>query len=319
LLYTLLKLPAKFAFWIYCRRLHVNRKEMLNSKGPLLIAANHPNSFLDAIVLATLFRRPVYSLARGDAFASPFIGKLLASMKMFPVYRISEGVENLEHNYRTFEQCMNIFRKNGIVLIFSEGRCINEWHLRPLKKGTARLALSSWKEGIPLQVLPTGINYNSFRSFGKNIFLNFGNPISEKDLLEDASHGKNISGFNERLQTEFEQLVFEFHKKDAPAIRQKFEVPLPAAKKMLLFLPAALGWLVHFPLYYPLKKISLKKAAHNDHYDSVLTALLFATYPAYLILVFIAAYGCTGSLFSGLLFLLFPFCARSYVQVKKQF
>ena len=58
-------------------------------------------------------------------------------MNMFPVYRISEGAENLENNYDTFESCKEIFKKNGIVLIFSEGRCINEWRLRPLKKGTS--------------------------------------------------------------------------------------------------------------------------------------------------------------------------------------
>ena len=93
---------------------------------------------------------------------------------MLPVYRVSEGVENLEHNYTTFDACEKLFEKNKIVLIFSEGRCINEWHLRPLKKGTARLALTAWQHNIPLKVLPLGINYSSFRKFGKNMHLNFG-------------------------------------------------------------------------------------------------------------------------------------------------
>jgi 1-acyl-sn-glycerol-3-phosphate acyltransferase len=93
-------------------------------------------------------------LARGDAFKNKFISRVLTKLKMFPVYRVSEGVENLNSNYETFESCKNLFRKNGIVLIFSEGKCINEWHLRPLKKGTARLAINSWEENIPLQVLP---------------------------------------------------------------------------------------------------------------------------------------------------------------------
>src|SRR5437868_14789066 len=109
MLYSLLKIPASFAFWIYCRRLSVNNKTMFQSEGPLLIAANHPNSFFDAIILATLFKRPIYSLARGDAFANNFFSKLLKSLNMFPVYRISEGVENLEHNYGTFRQCEDLF------------------------------------------------------------------------------------------------------------------------------------------------------------------------------------------------------------------
>jgi 1-acyl-sn-glycerol-3-phosphate acyltransferase len=68
---------------------------------------------------------------------------------MFPVYRVSEGVENLNSNYETFKGCKTLFRKKGIVLIFSEGKCINEWHLRPLKKGTARLAIKQLGRNIP--------------------------------------------------------------------------------------------------------------------------------------------------------------------------
>ena len=284
----------------------------------MLIAANHPNSFFDAIVLATLFKRPIYSLARGDAFANTFYSKLLTSLKMFPVYRISEGVENLEHNYKTFEQCENIFKQNGIVLIFSEGRCINEWHLRPLKKGTARLAISSWRNGIPLKVLPTGLNYNSFYSFGKNIQLNFGEYITEKDIDANDPFGKNVVDFNEKLHTQLKQLVVEIDKNDAAAIKEKFEVAQPIIKKILLFIPAVLGRLIHFPLYYPLKKFSWKKAAHNDHYDSVLVGLLFVLYPLYLLLIALLACWLIGW-YGAIVFIVLPFLAWSYAQVKKQF
>lgn len=144
---------------------------MLQQQGPLLIAANHPNSFLDAIIISSLFKLPVYSLARGDAFASNFITKVLRSFNMLPVYRLSEGTENLEYNYATFNSCEKLFQKNKIVLIFSEGNCINEWHLRTLKKGTARLVLNAWQNNIPLKIIPLGINYSSFRFFGKNLFF----------------------------------------------------------------------------------------------------------------------------------------------------
>ena len=157
----------------------------MQQKGPLLIAANHPNSFLDAIIFATIFKHPVHSLTRGDAFANKLYNLLLRQMNMLPVYRLSEGAENLEHNYSTFTHCQNIFMNDGIVLIFSEGRCINEWHLRPLKKGTARLAISAWQQNIPLKVLPVGINYSCFRKFGKNIILNFGDLIDSKDFDAD--------------------------------------------------------------------------------------------------------------------------------------
>ena len=68
MLYKILFLPARLLIYFYCRKIIINNKNMLHEQGPLLIAANHPNSFLDAIILATLFKNPVYSLTRGDAF-----------------------------------------------------------------------------------------------------------------------------------------------------------------------------------------------------------------------------------------------------------
>ena len=129
---------------IFCRNIIVNNRAILKKQGPLLLASNHPNSFLDAIILDILFEQPIWSLARGDVFKPKWISKILKALKMFPVYRVSEGVENLNNNYETFENCKQVFRKNGLILIFSEGKCINEWRLRPLKKGTARLAINSW-------------------------------------------------------------------------------------------------------------------------------------------------------------------------------
>ena len=319
MLYSLLKIPSRFAYWIYCRRLAVVKKEMFKSKGPLLIAANHPNSFLDAIILATLFKEPVYSLTRGDAFTQPFFARLLGSLNMLPVYRISEGAENLEHNYKTFDQCKKVFKQNGIVLIFSEGRCINEWHLRTLKKGTARLAISAWQEGIPLKILPVGLNYSSFSAFGKNIQINFGNIITETDFDADHSHGKSISEFNIKLQQQLNQLVVQIDKDDDSAIWEKFYCPQSLIKKTALIIPAALGWLFHFALFIPLKNYAWNRVAHNDHYDSVIIGLLFIIYPVYLILLGLLVFLLFGNWFGLLVFPVLPFCAWSYVQLKHQF
>lgn len=319
MLYSLVKIPAKLALWIYARNVAINKKEILQSNGPLLIACNHPNSFMDAIIIATIFKRPVYSLARGDAFGNVFYARLLRSLNMFPVYRVSEGVENLEQNYKTFEDCKNIFKQNGIVLIFSEGRCINEWHLRPLKKGTARLAISSWQDGIPLKVLPTGLNYNSFTSFGKNLQLNFGDIIHTENTDWSAANGKSILDFNDTLRTQLQQLVVSIDENDKAAIKDKFTVVQPPLKKTLLFIPSLLGWLLHCPLYFSVKQFVLKTVKEEGHFDSVMMGLLFVSYPFYLgmIALLIAIFTCGW--WWALTLIVLPFCAWSHVQLKRQF
>lgn len=284
----------------------------------MLLACNHPNSFLDGVILDTLFEQPLWSLVRGDVFRKPFYGKLLRSLNLLPVYRTSEGAENLSSNYETFDDCISIFKKDGIVIIFSEGKCINEWHLRSLKKGTARLALASWNENIPLRVLPVGINYSSFRRFGKNVFINFGEVIEKKDIDSKQPDGVQHLLFNSLLKEQLGQLVFEINKADKKKQQVLLEKKTSPAKKLLLTIPAFLGFLLHWPIYFPIKNFTLKRTDHNDHYDSVLTGILLFTYPFYLLLLTIVILYITGSRMSFLLLLLIPFTAWSYVQLKPQ-
>ena len=298
---------------IYCRRIIINKPGFLQSKGPLLLAANHPNSFLDGIILTTLFDRPIRSLARGDAFQHPQLNRFLRWLNMLPVYRTSEGVQNLGHNYTTFDACHETFEERGIVLIFSEGRCENEWHLRPLKKGTARLATTAWQKGMPLRVLPVGLNYSSFKWFGKTLHLNFGDIISYRQFDPTVSNGKLLLEFNDRLNEQLQKLVYELDEKDKGAVGRAFKKQRPFTTYALLALPALVGWVLHAIFYYPIKFFCDYRFERSGHYDSVLHSLLVLLYPIFLLLFFLvaSAYGTKPAL---VLTLLMPFMAWAWVQ-----
>jgi 1-acyl-sn-glycerol-3-phosphate acyltransferase len=318
MLYRSLKVIVRLAMLIFCRRVIVNKPELLKINGPLLLACNHPNSFLDSVILDTLFEQPVWSLARGDVFKKSFIVNILTKLKILPVYRTSEGVENLSENYKTFDACIDIFRRNGIVMIFSEGKCINEWRLRPLKKGTARLAIKAWEEQIPLRVLPVGINYSSFRRFGKNMFINFGDIITPAQINMHEGDGLRHQSFNNKLKQELEKLVSEIPKTDKQKQSALLTVKPSLAKKIFLFLPAILGWIIHAPLYLPVKQFTWKRTNHNDHYDSVLTGILLIAYPFYLLILIAIAWVITQGWWVIFLLLIAPFSAWSYTQLKHQ-
>jgi len=319
LLFKLLKYPSKLALVLFCRHISIQNKAILKHNGPLLIACNHPNSFLDAIILAALFKRPIYSLARGDVFKNKRIAKILIALNILPVFRITEGAENLNTNYDTFAKCREIFKKNGVVLIFSEGLCINEWKLRALKKGTARLAFSAWNEGINLTVIPAGINYQSFRSFGKNVQLNFGTPILKQHFNITETEGVNIKIFNEQLKTALKSLVVEIESHEKETIKSTFHIKQHRFKKSMLFIPAFIGKIVHAPLYIPVHKISWKHFEKMDHYDSVVVGLLFLLYPLYLLVISSILFALLGSWYWILVFIILPFLAWSFIQLKKQF
>jgi len=314
-LYSLLKQYARFAIKIYCTKIIVNKPEVLKLKGPLLFASNHPNSFLDGMILTTLMDQPLYSLARGDAFKKNWLNKFLRRLKLLPVYRTSEGIENLEHNYTTFDECRQTFKRNGMVLIFSEGKCENEWHLRPLRKGTARLAVTSWKQDIPLKVYPTAFNYSSFGKFGKEVHLFFGDPIDRSMVIQNDSDGKSLLAFNDQLNEQLKKLVYEINADDTLTIQKVFSIKLKPSFYFLL-LPGLIGWILHAPLFYLCKLLS-ESFRYSGHYDSVLSAMLLLSYPFYYLFLVVCAFGINIAVGIPAM-LIIPLTAWACTQIKYQ-
>jgi 1-acyl-sn-glycerol-3-phosphate acyltransferase len=312
--YQLLKAYARFAIHLYCTKIVVNKKYLLNINGPVLFAANHPNSFLDGVILSTLLKQNLYSLTRGDVFKNKIVGKILSWLKLLPVYRTSEGAHNLAHNYTTFEACHEIFKNNQIVLIFSEAGSINEWHLRPLRKGTARLAFNSWQQGIDVKIIPLAFNYSSFKKFGKVVHLNFGEEI-KKDLFNADTDGKQLNNFTQKLQQQLQPMVYEAN--NERSAQKYFSPKKNRVKTALLIIPGFIGLLVHAPLFYLCRVITWAGFKKSDHYDGVLTALLFLSYPVYILLI-VFIVGRQYPL-PGLLLVFSPLLAWCWLQVKHLF
>ena len=318
LLYQIIKIPARLAIKIYCKSIKIQSPEALDFKGPMLICCNHPNSFLDAIIITTLFKQPVHSLARGDVFKKKWMGFIFRNLNMLPVYRTREGVENLENNYKSFAACEELFKKNGVVLIFSEGLCTNEWHLRNLMKGTARLTLSSWQQNIPLQILPAGINYNDFHSLGKKVTLNFGKPFGQDAISLGNGFGKDVASFNAHLKNEMQPLVLELPEKNRKQnANEYFPDEQSLLKKIILFIPGILGLIVHTPYYLVLKALVKKWSGKSGHYDSLLVGVSFFTFPLYVLLISGIFWYFLGIKIGILAFLLLPFMAYAAVRIKK--
>jgi len=148
------------------------------------------------------------------------------------------------------------------------------------------------------------------------MFLNFGNIISKKDFSEIISKGKFTKEFNEKLKSQLEELVFEIDKNDREKLKGHFQIKQFFLKKIILFIPATIGFISNAPLYFIIHLIIKSRA--NDHYDSVMTAILFLFYPLYVLAITLIVFDLTGSVYSLLLLILLPFTVWSYLQIKKQ-
>jgi 1-acyl-sn-glycerol-3-phosphate acyltransferase len=270
MIYIVMRQFVRFVLRFYIKQVEVNGLDNLPTQGPIILAGFHPNSFLDALVINCTVNRPIWSLARGDAFKKSFARAILSKFYMMPIYRISEGKEYLGKNDETFERCYEIFDKGGQVLIFSEGVCKNQTELLPLKKGTARLAFQTWQTEIDLKIVPVAVNYEKYNKIGKNIVLNFGPAISKTDFESFEIDGGNIKTFNEKLTQEL-----------TPLITRTFK-PVKAINTIIF----EIIYFLHFPVYKLLGGFVEKKTKRTVFFDSIFTGLLIVALPIYWLLLF---------------------------------
>ena len=72
---------------LYYPVIEVSHRERIPPSGPVLFAANHPNSLLDPPVIGWVTQRPVRFYAKAPLFELPVLGGLLHAGGMVPAYR----------------------------------------------------------------------------------------------------------------------------------------------------------------------------------------------------------------------------------------
>jgi 1-acyl-sn-glycerol-3-phosphate acyltransferase len=316
----------RLALPIYLKKLCVVNFDKLPKKSPMLLASNHPDSFYDALVIGAVLEKPIHTLARGDVFKKPAIAFWLRQIKLIPVFRGSEGRQYLKKHDDTAQESHNALKSGDTVIVFSEGICVNEWKLRTLGKGTARMAHQTWfgDDALPdMKVIPTGINYEHYRGPGKRVMLRFGKEISPADILTSPlEYEKWLREFNEiltaRMNNEILTLPADLSKEEHMKQMNEFfgNCTIPEKGNALF---RAIGWLgrtIHLPLYSFFENKAAKLTAGSVFYDSVLFGLLLYLYPLIVLLLSVILGIFAGWQAGVILFFALPllawFCGRYY-------
>ena len=258
---NILKLFIRAALWLFCAEINTKNKYLLNTKGPLLIIANHPNSFLDAIIIGTRYNRTIHFLARGDVFTKKLHRFLLSLLNMIPVYRLREGKEFLHLNEYAFVESARLLKNNEAVLIFIEGTCLNTNALQPFKKGTARILQACHTENLFPQIHLAGIAYNNFRGLGKRVNLCI-EPFTQTTAILSP---KDRVNFNNAVFEKLSALILP-------------TAHTPTIKKNALYY-------LNLPFYNLVYGFVDKKTKGTVFFDSVLFGVLFFLYPIYLLFI----------------------------------
>jgi 1-acyl-sn-glycerol-3-phosphate acyltransferase len=196
MIYTLFHFIFKTVIKLRFKSVNLNHQEFLDTRQPLIIVANHGNSFLDAILLAIVFERKLHFLARADVFNSKFKIWFLGKLNMMPIYRIRDGRDVLKNNDLIFARCTQILQKNGVILIFPEGNCVVEKRLRNFKTGFVNLAYEANVKN--LAVLPISLNYASLKTLNTHLDVVFNDLIVIEDL---KLKNQDFVSFSKKLLT----------------------------------------------------------------------------------------------------------------------
>ncbi|NJB85672.1 1-acyl-sn-glycerol-3-phosphate acyltransferase [Lewinella marina] len=215
MLYYLVRPAARFVLSFYYRNIDITGLEHIPRDAPVILAANHPTAFLEPCLMACFQPRTLHFLARGDLFQRSWAKVLLGALNLLPVYRIQDGgYEKLVRNYDTFKECFDVLSRQGALMILAEGRCIHEKRLRPLRKGTARIALGALEYDNTLRdvyIVPVGVNFSAADRVRSKVMIRCGEPLRASHYLREFRHNEagGIRSLTDALRTALSPLVVQ--------------------------------------------------------------------------------------------------------------
>jgi 1-acyl-sn-glycerol-3-phosphate acyltransferase len=187
ILYGLGRVISRLGTRVYFREVQIGRVERVPLAGPVILAANHPQSITDALILGLASPRVVHYLAHSGLFANPVQALLLRGAGVIPIHRRDDVTDAAARNEASFESCCELLHEGGCVGIFPEGTSQQARRVQPLKTGTARIALEAESQrdfGLGLSIVPVGLSFQSRRRFRSRVLVRFGKPIVVADHRE---------------------------------------------------------------------------------------------------------------------------------------
>ena len=179
--------------------------------GPLLLVANHPNSLLDPALVQATAGRQVRFLAKSTLCAGHLLSPLIRRSGAIPVYRRIDAGADTSRNNEMFSAVMTALARGEAVCLFPEGISHARGYLEPLRTGAARMVLEGAGRGIPVTIIPIGLNFERFSRFRSRVQAVFGWPFDAEDLralhgTEPAAAVRELTG---RIEARLRRLMVE--------------------------------------------------------------------------------------------------------------
>lgn len=280
MLYAILKLIYKAGLQVFFRRFEVRNRSLIPDEGPLLVVSNHPNTFMDPIVTASLLRQPVFFIAKSTVFGSGFQNWMLRQMHLIPIQRREDNPDQAVSNEEAFAASFKALQQKKTLLIFPEGNSFNQRRLRKLKTGTARIALGAESDAnysLGLKILPVGLNYTAPTRFCSDVFVNIGEPVTVADYAAVYQQYEQaaVLALTEKIRQRLENLIIHAPTDEEDELARQVEEiykdhlaaasppDIPAHEQDFLLTKAIVKSIEYFSQAAPARVAALKQKLSN--------------------------------------------------------
>ncbi len=266
MLYGFLRWIAGIALHWFYSDIRVVGQDHVPAGGPIIVACNHPNALVDALIAGWILPRRLSITAKATLVENPVLAVLFRMLGIVPLRRVSderkkvvEGTMDPSRNEGAFDRVMHVLRESGVVLIFPEGKSHNEPTIAPLRTGLARIALQA-RDGSEIRgirILPLGLKFQAKGEPNSIVVAEFAEPIDV-----DALGGINVEQLTALVEGRLRG-VADFTAEDVFVARTD-ESRLPGFGKSLLKVVAVWGeWVHRFPIQAA-RNLAIRKGGDED-------------------------------------------------------
>jgi glycerol-3-phosphate O-acyltransferase / dihydroxyacetone phosphate acyltransferase len=209
-LYRAVRALGRFWLWFFFKSVDVRHPERVPPAGAVLLCINHPNNFIDSLLVGGALARKVHYLATAALFRHPLVGRFLRACGAIPVYRRQDDPDKMDRNLDAFAACFRAFHEGRLVAIYPEGTTHAEVRVQRIKTGAARLALGyEAQRPRELSVIPVGLNFDARKSFRGRVLVSFGAPVAVTPYLDAyrADPVKAVEALTDAIQWSMEAEV----------------------------------------------------------------------------------------------------------------
>ena len=206
--YYIFKFLLKTSLFFMTKKIIVHGKENIPKKGAVLFMVNHPNGLIDPLIVTTNNPRTNYFLTRAASFKKPLVRWFLNSLNLIPIYRIRDGVNQLNKNKVVFERCFNLLDNKKALMIFPEGSHDERRTVRSLSKGFSRIVFGAIERNpkLQIQIIPVGITYQDSSSYPFKVSLNYGTPILANEFYKPNLNNSDIKKLKDVISDQLKVL-----------------------------------------------------------------------------------------------------------------